>query len=76
MKLVPDGSSWRVTGPGSERARIAYARLEGERVVYEIDRSDRRDGGPGFPVLPALSEAEGSERPIPARVEGSLDNPT
>ena len=36
MKLVPDGSSWRVTGPGSERARVAYARLDGGRVVYEL----------------------------------------
>ena len=38
MRLVPDGESWRVEGPGSERARVAYARLEGERVVYEVGR--------------------------------------
>jgi hypothetical protein len=36
MKLVPDGSSWRVTGPGSERARVAYAGLDGSRVAYEV----------------------------------------
>ncbi len=40
MTLVPDGNSWRVEGPGSDRARVAFARLEGGRVVYEV-------GGPG-----------------------------
>ena len=38
MRLVPDGKSWRVEGPGSERARVAYARHTGERVVYEVGR--------------------------------------
>jgi len=41
MMLVPGGESWRVEGPGSKRARVAYARLEGERVVYEVGRSRR-----------------------------------
>jgi hypothetical protein len=45
MKLVPDGASWRIKGPGCERARVAYARLDGDRVVYELDRNHRRDGG-------------------------------
>jgi hypothetical protein len=36
MRLVPDGGSWRIEGPGSERGRVAYARLHGGRVVYEI----------------------------------------
>ena len=27
MRLVPDGESWRIEGPGSDRARVAYARL-------------------------------------------------
>ena len=36
MRLVPDGGSWRIEGPGSDRARVAYARLEGDRVVYEV----------------------------------------
>ncbi len=29
--------SWRIKGPGSSRARLAYARLDGGRLVYEID---------------------------------------
>jgi hypothetical protein len=36
MKLVPDSTGWRIEGPGSDRARLAYARLEGDQVVYEI----------------------------------------
>jgi len=44
MRLVSNGASWRVEGPGSERASVAYARVDGPRVVYEIDRNHRRDG--------------------------------
>jgi hypothetical protein len=36
MRLVPEGESWRVEGPGSERARVAYARLASGRVVYSV----------------------------------------
>jgi hypothetical protein len=39
MRLVPNGDSWRVEGPGSERARVAYARHVGESVVYEVVRT-------------------------------------
>jgi hypothetical protein len=36
MKLVPCDSGWKIEGPGNERARIAYAVLEGGRMVYEL----------------------------------------
>jgi hypothetical protein len=36
MKLSADSTGWNIEGPGSDRARLAYARLEGDRVVYEI----------------------------------------
>jgi hypothetical protein len=36
LRLVPDGQSWRIEGRGHERARLAYARLRGGRVVYEL----------------------------------------
>lgn len=36
MKLVADSTGWRIEGPGSDRARVVYARLEGDQVVYEI----------------------------------------
>jgi hypothetical protein len=41
MRLVPDGSSWRIEGCGAERARVAYAVLQDDRVVYQLD--DRRE---------------------------------
>lgn len=37
MNLVSDGSGWKIEGPGSCRARVAYACLENNRVVYEIE---------------------------------------
>jgi hypothetical protein len=36
MTLVADGASWRIEGPGSRRARVAYASLEDDRVVYTV----------------------------------------
>ena len=36
MRLVPMDDSWRVEGPGCERARVAYAVLEDGRCVYRL----------------------------------------
>lgn len=37
MTLEPDGESWRITGPGSERARLAWACLAADGAIrYEI----------------------------------------
>jgi hypothetical protein len=36
MQLVPDKTGWSVEGPGSSRARVAYARIEGDQIVYEM----------------------------------------
>ena len=46
MRLVRNGASWRVSGRGSERARIAYATLDGENVTYRVtDPEGRWTGG-------------------------------
>jgi len=37
MKLIPSKDGWEITGPGSERARVAYAVLTGDQLMYEID---------------------------------------
>jgi hypothetical protein len=37
MKLVRDVDTWRIEGPGAERACIAYATLEEGKLVYLID---------------------------------------
>jgi hypothetical protein len=39
MKLVAENGYWRIQGPGSERARIAFASLDGERIVYRIGQT-------------------------------------
>jgi hypothetical protein len=37
MNLVRVNNEWQVQGPESHRARIAYATLEGERIVYSVE---------------------------------------
>jgi|SRR5579862_7847583 len=39
MRLVHNGCKWRIEGRGNERARIAYACLDGDRLVYELEPS-------------------------------------
>ena len=37
MTIVPDRDGWRIEGEGSERARIAYAELDGDEVSYRVE---------------------------------------
>jgi len=37
MRLIDRGDGWAIDGPGRERARIAHATLEGDRLVYHIE---------------------------------------
>ncbi len=39
MRLVRDGRSWHIEGKGCERARVAYAALEGDQIVYRLESS-------------------------------------
>ncbi|HEY6272412.1 MAG TPA: hypothetical protein VIX19_10510 [Terriglobales bacterium] len=39
MRLVRNGSGWTIEGPGKERARVAYARLEEGKVAYSLEPS-------------------------------------
>ena len=36
MELVSAGSTWRIEGPGSERARLAFARLDDGKLLFEV----------------------------------------
>jgi hypothetical protein len=36
MRLIPRGNQWEIVGPESERARLAYAVLDGDQVAYEF----------------------------------------
>lgn len=39
MQLTRREADWVIEGPQKERARIAYAVLDGNRIVYELDRT-------------------------------------
>lgn len=41
MNLVLRGDNWEIVGPEKERARLAYAVLDGDRVVYELAGDSR-----------------------------------
>jgi hypothetical protein len=55
MKLVEAGKGYRIEGPESNRARLAYAMIDGDRIVYTIDKNPPGTIGPDRPescVLP------------------------
>lgn len=41
LRLVQEGSGWRIEGSGSERARIGYACLRNGNVSYDLDETTR-----------------------------------
>jgi len=44
LRLLHDGSQWRVQGAGSERARIAFACLEGDTITYRLQGDEGSAG--------------------------------
>jgi hypothetical protein len=42
MRLIRRGTQWEIEGNGRERARIAYASLEGDRIVYSLEEPSPR----------------------------------
>jgi hypothetical protein len=40
MSVVRDGCGWRIEGPGKERARLAYATLEDDRLTFTTDHQN------------------------------------
>ena len=47
MRLVPDRGGWRIEGPESERARLAYACWDGERITYQFEPPASKDSQTG-----------------------------
>jgi hypothetical protein len=37
MNLVQEGSHWKIEGPQKERARIAYASIDDDQLIYEVE---------------------------------------
>ena len=50
MSLIWRGDTWEIAGAGSERARIAYASLHGNSLVYRLNPESAP--GPGLPNVP------------------------
>jgi hypothetical protein len=48
MRLVGEGSGWQVRGPQAEHARVAFAHLEGNKVVYSFSSASRTHEIPTF----------------------------
>jgi hypothetical protein len=46
MKLVAQDGRWRIEGQGRERARIAFAHVKGDQVVYSIEAGSEANGEP------------------------------
>jgi hypothetical protein len=46
MRLVPRGNEWEIVGQEKERARLAYAALDGDRLVYELASNDCATANP------------------------------
>jgi len=42
MNLVQDKTGWRIEGADKDRARIAYAAIDGDRIVYTLDAPPSR----------------------------------
>jgi hypothetical protein len=55
MRLVKEGTSWRIDGRNKHRARIAYASLEGNRVVYTLEKEFHPHVPSPIPAAPASS---------------------
>jgi len=47
MQVVKNGSGWQIVGEGKERARLAYARLENGKLVYDLKASATPPGEVG-----------------------------
>jgi hypothetical protein len=37
MRLVDHDGEWRIEGPGAERAKLAFAKVAGDRLEYEVE---------------------------------------
>ena len=46
LTLVPNDEGWRIEGEGKERARIAYAELHGDELLYRVEPGLLSDQGP------------------------------
>ena len=66
MELTNEGGAWRIEGEGSERADLAFAVLENDRIVYHVDRRAGKqhafkragESSGGFPATSGVRPAD------------------
>jgi hypothetical protein len=66
MRLVRHGDSWQIEGAGKERARIAWASLDGDRLVYSFGPDSAPAAGAG--AQKAASSVANACRPLPVSI--------
>ena len=50
MQLTFVDGMWRIEGRGRERARIGFACIEDDRIVYKVGQSSEPPGAPEFEI--------------------------
>jgi hypothetical protein len=65
MRIVNTHGDWQVVGPESHRARVAYANLDGDRLVYTVDPAPTARPEP----IPRVNVLEG-----PETVDGAIES--
>jgi len=46
LSLLQDGGDWSIQGAGCERARLAFARLDGDTIRYDVGAQESRHHSP------------------------------
>jgi hypothetical protein len=81
MKIVNGNEGWQIEGPDSDRARIAYANLEGDKLVYTVEgaskihpqvQSGNQDSSPD--ALQAMRDSGFGARREVTSITASLQN--
>lgn len=74
MTLVQQDGAWQICGPGSQRARIAYAQLDGDGIRYTVDPNTAEPIGSQSSIQLTESSGDASEDtnvPVPETVSVS-----
>jgi hypothetical protein len=55
MTLTRNGDEWTIQGEGSDRARVAFASLDGDRLVYSFAAKPKAALGVGLGAMSSWS---------------------
>lgn len=66
MRLVSTPAGWTIENPGDGRARIAYASLDGDRIVYDVENSSAPKSSTGMAPSSEMLRARQNPRAVRA----------